>query len=163
MPRPRICAVPKRSNRSGGCQPNTDGHGREQRHRVHADGDQVDVLALGAAEQAVPHEPADQVGLHVEPARPSAAIASRRSSSSGNFGADLPDGGAHGATGPAGPAGREAARQRDRGERRAEPGTQEDRAQLGDDRRSHVMFVRGAVERRVGQSTDGSGKADAVV
>ena len=38
----------------------------EQRHRVHAHRDEVDVLALGSAEQAVPDEPADEVDLRVE-------------------------------------------------------------------------------------------------
>ena len=42
---------------------------REQWHRIHSDRDQVDVLALPSPEQAVPHEPADQVGLDAEAAR----------------------------------------------------------------------------------------------
>ena len=41
----------------------------EQRHRIHPNGDQVDVLALRSPEQAVPDEPADQVGLDAEAAR----------------------------------------------------------------------------------------------
>ena len=41
-------------------------HRREKRHRVDADGDEVDVLALGAAEEPVAHESADEVHLDVQ-------------------------------------------------------------------------------------------------
>ena len=113
---PRICAVPKRSKRSGGCQPNPAATAASSGIGSVPDRDQVDVLALSAAEQPVPDESADEVHLDVQGARGRRdrfedVLELRR------FRGDLADGGGHGSRGhqPRGPAAQQRGRE-DRGE-----------------------------------------------
>ena len=70
----------------------------EQRHRVHAHRDEVDVLALGSPQQAVPDEPADEVDLRIECAR-RGRYRFEDVLELWRFRSDLADGGGHGRAG----------------------------------------------------------------
>ena len=145
---PRIWAVPNRSKRSGGCQPNPDATAASSGIGSAPDGHQVDVLALSAPPSRRSRTKPPTRYTSISRACAAAAIASRTSSSSGDAGITTRTLAVTGPRSPAERAGRAAALRRAAPRPQRECRTEEHRAQLGDDRRGHVALIRRAVERR---------------